>query len=39
VSQAEILGQRLREAREAKELSLDETERATRIRARFLDAL
>ena len=39
VSQAEILGQRLREAREAKELTLDETERATRIRARFLDAL
>ena len=39
MSQAEILGQRLREAREAKELSLDETERATRIRARFLDAL
>lgn len=39
MSEAEILGQRLREAREAKELTLDETERATRIRAKFLDAL
>ncbi len=35
----EALGERLREAREAKDLSLDETERATRIRARFLEAL
>lgn len=33
------LGARLRETREAKELTLDEVERATRIRARFLDAL
>jgi cytoskeletal protein RodZ len=36
---AQRLGQRLREAREARELTLDATERATRIRAKFLDAL
>lgn len=33
------LGQRLRDAREAKELSLDEVERATRIRARFIEQI
>ncbi len=39
MSDAEQIGRRLREAREAKELSLDEVEQATRIRARFLEAL
>jgi cytoskeletal protein RodZ len=39
VSDAERLGQRLREAREARDLSLEEVERATRIRARFIEAL
>lgn len=39
LSDAEALGQRLREAREAKDLSLEEVERAIRIRARFLEAL
>lgn len=38
-SDAELIGQRLREAREAKELTLEQAERATRIRARFLEAL
>lgn len=33
------LGQRLRDAREAKELSPEEVERATRIRARFIEQL
>lgn len=33
------LGQRLREAREAKELTPDDVERATRIRARFIEAI
>lgn len=33
------LGQRLREAREAKELSPDDVERATRIRARFIEQM
>lgn len=35
---SESLGQRLRAAREAKGVSLDEVERTTRIRAKFLDA-
>lgn len=35
----EALGQRLREAREAREMTLDAAERATRIRAKFLEAL
>ena len=39
MNQAEALGQRLREVREAKELTLEQTEQATRIRARFLEAL
>jgi cytoskeletal protein RodZ len=39
VNEAEILGQRLREAREAKDLTIQETERATRIRIKFLEAL
>ncbi len=33
------LGQRLRTAREAKDLTLEEAERGTRIRARFIDLL
>jgi len=33
------LGQRLRDAREAKELSPDDVERATRIRARFVEQM
>jgi transcriptional regulator with XRE-family HTH domain len=36
--QAERLGQRLRDAREARELSLEEVEQALRIRLRFLAA-
>ncbi|RPJ01703.1 MAG: DUF4115 domain-containing protein, partial [Chloroflexi bacterium] len=39
MSESELLGQRLREAREARDLTLLETERATRIRAKFLEAL
>lgn len=39
VSEAETVGQRLREVREARELTLEDTERATRIRAKYLDAL
>jgi cytoskeletal protein RodZ len=39
VNEAEILGQRLREAREAKDLTIQETERATRIRIKYLEAL
>lgn len=39
MSDAEKIGQRLREAREAKELSIQETEQATRIRAKFIEAL
>jgi cytoskeletal protein RodZ len=39
VSEAEALGQRLREAREAKELTLAEVERRIRIRAKYLEAL
>jgi len=39
VSETEALGQRLREAREAKELTLQEVEQATRIRIKFLEAL
>jgi cytoskeletal protein RodZ len=39
VNDAELVGQRLRAAREARELTLDQTERATRIRARHLEAL
>jgi len=39
VSEAEALGQRLREAREARELTLEDAERAIRIRAKFLEAL
>ncbi|MBN1200944.1 MAG: helix-turn-helix domain-containing protein [Anaerolineae bacterium] len=36
---AEALGQRLRQAREAKDMTLDDAERITRIRVRFLEAL
>jgi len=39
VSNFAALGQRLRDAREAKELSPEEVERATRIRARFIEQL
>lgn len=39
MSEAEILGQRLREAREARDLTLEEAASATRIRLRFLEAL
>lgn len=39
MSDAEALGQRLREAREAKDLTLDDVEHAIRIRGRFLEAL
>jgi transcriptional regulator with XRE-family HTH domain len=39
VKNAEIVGQRLREAREARDLTLEEAERATRIRLKFLDSL
>ncbi len=39
MSDAEQLGQRLRAAREAKDLTIEETEQATRIRAKFLEAL
>ncbi|HVO72230.1 MAG TPA: RodZ domain-containing protein [Aggregatilineaceae bacterium] len=39
MSEAEVLGQRLREAREAKELTLAEVERQIRIRAKYLEAL
>ncbi|MCD4684988.1 MAG: helix-turn-helix domain-containing protein, partial [Anaerolineae bacterium] len=38
-SDAELIGQRLREAREARELTLELAEQATRIRAKFLEAL
>lgn len=39
MSDARALGQRLREAREAKELSLAEVEQGTRIRLKYLEAL
>jgi cytoskeletal protein RodZ len=39
VSEAEVLGQRLREAREAKELTIADVERQIRIRAKYLEAL
>jgi len=39
LNEAQAIGQRLREAREARELSLDDVERAIRIRARFVEAL
>ncbi len=39
MSDPETIGLRLRAAREAKELTLAEAERATRIRLKFLDAL
>ena len=39
MSDARALGQRLREAREAKELSLADVEQATRIRLKYLEAL
>jgi len=39
VSDARALGQRLREAREAKELSLADVEQGTRIRLKYLEAL
>ncbi|MBN1678938.1 MAG: DUF4115 domain-containing protein [Anaerolineae bacterium] len=39
MNDAVALGQRLREAREARELTLDGAERVTRIRAKFLEAL
>ncbi|NDJ76687.1 MAG: DUF4115 domain-containing protein [Chloroflexi bacterium] len=39
MTDAEVLGQRLREARESRELTLEEAARKTRIRARFLDAI
>src|SRR5690242_17930367 len=38
-SDAEALGQELRTAREARDLTLDEAERQTRIRAKHLDSL
>src|SRR5579871_2819119 len=38
-SDAETLGQELRAAREARDLTLDEAERQTRIRAKHLDSL
>ena len=39
MSDARALGQRLREAREAKELSLADVEQATRIRLKYVEAL
>lgn len=39
MSDPQALGQRLRAAREAKELTLADVEQATRIRARYLEAL
>ena len=36
---AKALGQRLRDARQAQDMNLDEAERLTRIRAKFLDAI
>lgn len=39
MSDAKLLGQRLREEREARDLTLDEVERATRIRVKFLEGL
>lgn len=39
MSDAQALGQRLREAREAKELSLADVEQGTRIRLKYLEAL
>ncbi len=39
MSDPQALGQRLRAAREAKELTLADAEQATRIRARYLEAL
>lgn len=39
MSDAEALGLRLREAREARELTIDEAGRATRIRPRFIESL
>jgi cytoskeletal protein RodZ len=39
VNEAEYLGEQLRAAREAKDLTLQETERATRIRIKYLEAL
>lgn len=38
-SDAELIGQRLREEREKRDLTLDDMARITRIRARFLEAL
>ena len=39
MSDPQALGMRLREAREAHELTLEDAERATRIRAKYLEAL
>ena len=39
MNDAEALGQRLRETREARELTLEEAARQTRIRIRFLESL
>lgn len=39
VSETKTLGQHLRAAREAKELTLDDVERFTRIRARFIESI
>ncbi len=39
MNEAELIGQRLREAREARELTLEEAVQATRIRIKYLEAL
>jgi cytoskeleton protein RodZ len=39
LSEAEVLGHQLREAREARELTLDKVEQQTRIRAKYIEAL
>ena len=39
LSEAEVLGHQLRSAREARELSLDQVEQQTRIRAKYIEAL
>ena len=39
MNEAELIGQRLREAREARELTLEEAAQATRIRIKYLEAL
>lgn len=39
MNEAELIGQRLREAREARELTLEDAVQATRIRIKYLEAL